>query len=106
MAKTSLGAAARKTVDTIHPIEAAPTSDPGPTPAPAPAPAPAPQRQRSKPAAAAPKWEDVNRRTNVWMPVGLPERIRDELVNRGDTRTMSALVVDLLNDWAAPTLTD
>lgn len=96
MAKTSLGAAARKTVDTIHPIEAAPTSDPPP----APAPPSRPRRERAKPPAATPKWEDANRRTNVWMPVGFPERIRDELVSRGDTRTMSALVVDLLNDWA------
>jgi len=35
------------------------------------------------------------------MPVGLPEQIRAELGRRNDPRTMSALVVDLLNGWVA-----
>lgn len=100
MAKTSLGAAARKTVDTIHPIEPAAVVEAEPTPPAPPAPAaPRPRKARSRPAPAAPKWEETNRRTNVWMPVGLPERIRDELTRRGDTRTMSALVVELLTEW-------
>jgi len=100
VARTTLGGAAKATASTIQPIEAA--SIPAPTP-PTPEPAgerPTPARRPRRVKTAA-KWEESNRRTNVWMPVGLPEQIRAELGRRNDPRTMSALVVDLLNGWVA-----
>lgn len=93
MAKTTLGGAARSTAQTIQAINAVPP--PSETSASTPTrPGPASRRPTNRP-----KWEETNRRTNVWMPVGLPERIRAELARRGDGRTMSALVVDLLTAW-------
>lgn len=98
MARTTLGGAAKATASTIQPIEAASMPSPPPAEPAGERPTPARRPRRTKTAA---KWEESNRRTNVWMPVGLPEQIRAELGRRGDSRTMSALVVDLLNEWAA-----